>query len=122
MTFGPHTVTHPILARTSDTQLRYELSESWSRLRAEARNPVPIYCYPNGQAGDFGEREMAILSELGFSAAVTGITGYAGAAHLRAENFGRFRVPRFAYPDSVPELLLLASGAERFKQLIRREG
>ena len=121
MSFGAHTVTHPVLSRTSDSQARFELAESWSRLRAEATKPVPVWCYPNGQAGDFGEREMAILRELGFIGAVTGMTGYADAAAIHADEIERFRVRRFAYPDSLEELLLLAGGAERLKQIVRRE-
>jgi len=121
MSFGAHTVTHPVLSRTSDTQSRFELAESWSRLRAEATSPVPVWCYPNGQAGDFGEREMLILRELGFIGAVTGMTGYADAAAIRADEIGRFRVRRFPYPDSLEELLLVAGGAERLKQIVRRE-
>jgi peptidoglycan/xylan/chitin deacetylase (PgdA/CDA1 family) len=121
MSFGAHTVTHPVLSRTSDAQARFELAESWRRLRMEATNPVPVWCYPNGQAGDFGEREMAILRELGFIGAVTGMTGYADAAAIRADEIERFRVRRFPYPDSLDELLLLAGGAERLKQIVRRE-
>ena len=48
MTFGPHTVTHPILSRVSDEQSRWELTESWRRLGEEASQPVPVFCYPNG--------------------------------------------------------------------------
>ncbi len=121
MTFGPHTVTHPILARTSDSQSRYEITESWNRLRAEAKHPVPVWCYPNGQEGDFGEREMNTLSNLGFIGAVTGSAGYATIADLRSAPLDQFRVPRFAYPDSLEDLLLLAGGAERMKQIARRE-
>jgi len=121
MTFGPHTVTHPILARTSDSQSRFEIAESWNRLRTEARHPVPVWCYPNGQDGDFGEREMKTLSDLGFLGAVTGSVGYAAIEDVQRAPFDRFKVPRFAYPDSLEDLLLLAGGAERMKQIARRE-
>lgn len=121
MTFGAHTVTHPVLSRTSDAQSRFELTESWKRVQTEAAKPVPVWCYPNGQPEDFGEREMQTLRELGFVGAVTGMTGYADAADIRAGELERFRVRRFAYPDSVNELLLVAGGAERFKQIVRRE-
>lgn len=121
MTFGSHTVTHPILSRTSDTQSRFEIAESWNRLRAEAADPVPVWCYPNGQSQDFGDREIRSLVELGFIGAVTGLTGYADARAFRAGSIERFRVPRFAYPDSPDEVLLVAGGVERIKQIVRRE-
>lgn len=121
MTFGAHTVTHPILSRTSDAQSRREIAESWNRLRAEAARPVPVWCYPNGQSGDFGDREIRSLTELGFIGAVTGVTGYADARRVRSGGSERFRVPRFAYPDSPEEVLLVAGGVERVKQIVRRE-
>jgi peptidoglycan/xylan/chitin deacetylase (PgdA/CDA1 family) len=121
MSFGPHTVTHPILSRTTDAQARFELTESWNRLQAEAASPVPIGCYPNGRSGDFGPREIGILGELGFAGAVTGMVGYADAPAIQSGDMGRFYVRRFAYPDSVDEVLLVAGGAERFKQIVRRE-
>ncbi len=121
MAFGPHTVTHPVLSRTSDVQSRYEITESWSRLRAEAVNPVPVWCYPNGQRSDFTEREMRTLADLEFLGAVTGETGYASARAVRSSELERFCIRRFAYPDSVDEVRILAGGAERLKQIVRRE-
>lgn len=121
MTFGPHTVTHPVLSRTSDVQARYEVAESWNRLQSEARNPMAIFCYPNGRPGDYTDRETRFLAELGFLGAVTVSTGYANAAQMRNGGLERFRIRRFAYPDSVDDLLVLVSGAERLKQIVRRE-
>jgi hypothetical protein len=121
MTFGPHTVTHPVLSRTPDSQSRFEITESWNRLRAEATRPDPVWCYPNGRNEDFGEREVRILRELGFLGAVTGISGYADATAFQSGSVERFRVRRFAFPGSVEEILLLAGGAERLKQIVRRE-
>jgi peptidoglycan/xylan/chitin deacetylase (PgdA/CDA1 family) len=121
MTFGPHTVTHPVLSRTPDSQSRFEITESWKRLRAEAARPDPVWCYPNGRNEDFGEREVRILRELGFIGAVTGISGYANAMAFQSGSAERFRVRRFAFPGSVEEILLLAGGAERLKQIVRRE-
>jgi peptidoglycan/xylan/chitin deacetylase (PgdA/CDA1 family) len=57
MSFGPHTVTHPILSRTTDEQARGEIAGSWTRLQEEALKPVPVFCYPNGGWDDFGRRE-----------------------------------------------------------------
>ena len=36
MQFGPHTMTHPILARMSAESMYQEVADSWDRLRAEA--------------------------------------------------------------------------------------
>src|SRR5882724_4240087 len=48
-TFGPHTVTHPILALTNDATCNWEIQESYRRVRQETDACVPVLCYPNGQ-------------------------------------------------------------------------
>lgn len=118
MSFAPHTVTHPVLARTPDAQSRHELEESWRRLAAEAAAPQRIFCYPNGGWADFGEREVATLRHLGFAGAVVGETGYAEARDARDEA-GRFRLRRFAFPDQLPVAAQYAGGFERFKAVLR---
>jgi len=121
MTFGPHTVTHPILSRTSDAQSLREISESWERLRSEVRRPVPVFCYPNGRLQDFTEREVATLRSLHFLGAVAGTPGYVRPDSTCLSQELLFKVPRFGYPASLPHVVQYVSGAERLKQLLRRE-
>ena len=121
MTFGPHTVTHPILSRVSDQQSRWELTESWRRLGEEARRPVPVFCYPNGGAADYSEREIATLEQMRFLGAVIGSAGFVSSRTLRAGNAELFRTRRFPFPDSLSYLVQSVSGAERMKHLLRGE-
>jgi len=115
MRFAPHTRTHPVLSRTPDAQARHEIEHSTSRLRAEARHPDPIFCYPNGQHGDFGPRELAVLEDLGFEAAVVGAPGYATSGAMD----DRFRIPRFSYDDRVETVAQYVTGFEHLKQWVR---
>lgn len=121
MNFAPHTVTHPILSRTTDAQSRWELSESWRRLRAEASDPVDIFAYPNGQFEDFGMREVETLRELGFAGAVVGVGGYTSAQAFRDDPDERFRVRRLGYLPALGHLVKQVSGVERFQQILRAE-
>ncbi len=118
MTFGPHTVNHPILSRTDDPASEREILESWRRVREEARRPVPVFCYPNGQPGDYGPREMHILERLKLLGAVVGSAAYANSAALRKGDLARYQVPRFSWPVGVPELAQYASGLARVKDLV----
>jgi len=120
MSFGPHTVTHPVLSRTTREAADYEITESWARLCAEARSPVPVFCYPNGGWDDFGSREIAVLLRLGFLGAVVGEPGYADTLTFQGAQDGRFRVQRFSFPDDMPHVIQYVSGVERFKQMLRR--
>jgi peptidoglycan/xylan/chitin deacetylase (PgdA/CDA1 family) len=120
MSFGPHTVSHPILARASDAQSRFEIKECWRRLQQEIAHPVPIFCYPNGQPGDFGTRETRTLAEVGLRGAVVGSRGYAKGDTIREEE-QRFFVRRFAMPSTRADLIQYVTGLERVKEIIRAE-
>lgn len=121
MSFGPHTVTHPILSQTSDEQSRFELEECWRRLSKESASPVPVFCYPNGGRLDFGARELDTLASLGLRGGVLGESGYADRARYRAAPHGRFLVHRFSLDERVHYNVQSASGFERAKELVRRE-
>ncbi len=98
--FGAHSMTHPVLSRCDDVQAAAEILDSWSRVRAELQNPSALFCYPNGTAADFREREMGTVQQAGMCGALSAIPGV-----LRgdvAAEWGpqwRWRVPRFSYDD-----------------------
>jgi peptidoglycan/xylan/chitin deacetylase (PgdA/CDA1 family) len=113
MRFGPHTVHHPILSRTSDEQSRSELREAWTRLSAVAASPTPVFCYPNGQPEDFGHREIDTLREIGLIGAVVGSPGYAEVEEFRARREAPFLVRRFSFPADDRHVARFVTGAER---------
>ena len=119
-TFGAHTVTHPILARTDDATSRIEIETSWRRLSAETTAAIPVFCYPNGGETDLGSREIGILRELGITAAVTSRPGYATVAAFHAGVDAPFLVPRFPYGGETNGLVQIVSGVERIKMAVRR--
>ncbi len=84
--FGAHTCSHPILTRleTRDA-VREELAGSKRRIEQELGAPVLHFCYPNGNAGDFGDQTVEVAEECGFLTAVTGLKGvnFAGADPFR---------------------------------------
>lgn len=119
MTFGPHTITHPILSRATDAQAPAEIEGSWKRLQAEASDPVAVFCYPNGQPGDFGQRELAALRSLGLLGAVVGWPGYADAHASRVDDTQRWTVRRFAEADRVDTAAQCASGLAWVRSAVR---
>jgi peptidoglycan/xylan/chitin deacetylase (PgdA/CDA1 family) len=101
---GPHTVTHPILPKTSDERARWEISESWRRVRQELAHPLPVFAYPNGS---YGARAVEIVSALGLRAAMTTRGAYASSLDVRN---ARFEIPRFGYPELPEMMLMITSG------------
>ena len=117
MTFGPHTVTHPILAAVDEHRSETEIRVSWARVKTELAAPVPIFAYPNGRTGDWSEREHQILRREGMRA-VTAEPGFVTARHYQAEN-GPVLVPRFDFPDSYEDFVQIVGGLERLKMRLR---
>ena len=121
VTFGPHTVTHPILSRTRSDQAGDEIAGSWARVCNEVQSPSPVFCYPNGRWQDFGTREIRLLQDLSFRGAVVGEPGFADPTLFLADADEAFKVKRLSFPDTLSCLVQYVSGIERFKQILRRE-
>jgi peptidoglycan/xylan/chitin deacetylase (PgdA/CDA1 family) len=107
ITFGPHTVTHPILPKVDDRQAVWEIAESCARVRGELARPVEVFAYPNGA---YGDREIDVLARVGMLGAVTTRSAYASSAQAAAASASRFEIPRFGYPETPEALMLIASG------------
>lgn len=117
ITFGPHTVTHPVLIRTSDEDVVWQVRESWRSVRSHLKRPVPVLAYPNG---DFGPREAAALSELRLAGALTTHPAYASRTNS-VDGAGRlYQIPRFPFPEHPEQAYLTASGFARIAAGVRR--
>lgn len=75
ITFGAHTVTHPILTKISSEQANYEIYQSKKDIEEHLNKPVNLFCYPNGERGDFNEETKQLLRHSGFDSAVSLIPG-----------------------------------------------
>ena len=111
MEIGGHTVNHPILAVLDDQQARAEIFGGKHRLEEITGAPVTLFAYPNGKPGrDYGPRDVELVREAGFAAAVSTTAGVAN----RASDL--FQLPRFTPWDRSPRrfgLRLLANCLRR---------
>jgi peptidoglycan/xylan/chitin deacetylase (PgdA/CDA1 family) len=121
VTFGPHSVTHPVFSRTGDEQSRFEIVESWRRVRAEAGDgAVPVFCYPNGGPADFGAREESTIAGEGMQAALTTMSGYVSRRDFSVDQPSRrFKLRRCGYSDDPLAFKQVATGIERAKGAVR---
>lgn len=112
--FGPHSVTHPILSLCDSVQSRWEISESWTALKRQVPDALPIFCYPNGSPWAFGERETEFIAEVGCSHAVSTRHGY-----LLSSTQSRFRLPRMALPVDTVRAAWIGSGLQQVSLILR---
>lgn len=117
-TFGPHTVTHPILSLSTEDVCTWEIRESYRRLREETDAYVPIFCYPNGEPRAVGAREVAVAQREGFKAALTTVPDYAVMPQRGHSATCPFLLPRFPYPDDLAHLVHTVAGFVRIKRAI----
>ena len=118
VTFGPHSVTHPILPLTTDAVCNWEIQESFRRLRQETDASVPVFCYPAGKAG---RREFEAARRAGLRAAVTSTPGYALPHGDRdPSSLHRFALPRFSCPHDRSHFVTTVAGVVNLKWTVQR--
>jgi peptidoglycan/xylan/chitin deacetylase (PgdA/CDA1 family) len=85
ISFGAHTVTHPILSRVSLDQARQEIRQSKQAVETELQTPVELFAFPVGTRVDFSRDLKTVVQEEGFLGAVTTVFGTNTAATDRFE-------------------------------------
>lgn len=78
MEIGGHTVMHPILKGLDRSTARTEIYLGRTQLEEIIQAPVKLFAYPNGKPNkDYDAEQVALVRELGFSAAVSTAPGVA---------------------------------------------
>lgn len=75
VSFGSHTVSHPILSRLSRDQMRVQIVDSCTDIHRHLGERPQVFAYPNGGKDDFNEVTKDLLQEAGYICAVTTIFG-----------------------------------------------
>ena len=97
MEIGAHTVTHPILSVLDEQESRAEIIGGKHRLEEITGAPISLFAYPNGKPGrDYGPRDVRLVSEAGFTAAMSTL---GGVAHRGSDIF---QLPRISPWDRNP--------------------
>lgn len=73
--FGSHTVSHPILSRLRDEELRVELWSSKEELERQLGRRVECLAYPVGGEAAYDQRVVEVARECGYRLALTYVPG-----------------------------------------------
>ncbi len=119
VTFGPHTVSHPILSQVDGRRAEREISESWRAVAAETDAAIPVFCYPNGTPADFSTREKELVSRSGMIAALSTVDGFLEPSRSGMASQDRFALPRFGYSEEKSRFVQIASGLEAMRPRFR---
>ena len=80
ISFGAHTVHHPILTRISPRRAQEEIREPKESLEAIIAHEVKGFCYPNGGEDDFNDVIKSMVQHTGYQYACTTLEGANGPA------------------------------------------
>lgn len=114
--FGPHTVTHPILAQCDSSLAEFEIRHSYQRLKERLEKVLPVFAYPNGDLTSFGNRERTILRDLDIVAAVSTVQSL--ISDLFARDIDHFALPRLTFPAPWHSFIFDVSGLRHLRKKI----
>jgi peptidoglycan/xylan/chitin deacetylase (PgdA/CDA1 family) len=109
VSFGSHTVSHPILSKCSEKVQQQELVESKCRIEKVLKKPCRFFAYPNGRMDDYSQKTVDILKKNHYSVALTAELGYNHKNHLN-----RFDLRRWGCNTDTETLAFAISGAPLF--------
>lgn len=115
LTVAPHTVSHRIVSRLTGDEVRWEISESFRRVREELSLPLPVMAWPVGRERHYGKREMQLAAEAGIQISFAADGGYSDLLAARIMAGERHGLSRFAWPESPTTALRYATGIEAFR-------
>jgi len=75
ISIGNHTHTHTILTRFETEKIKNELHLSKMIIGNNISRDSRLFCYPNGEYGDFDNQTRKLVKEFGFSCALTNVSG-----------------------------------------------
>jgi peptidoglycan/xylan/chitin deacetylase (PgdA/CDA1 family) len=78
ISFGIHTATHPNLARLNEEEIKEEISRSKNKLEIMLNKKAEFFSYPFGTVLHINDITKKVISEYGFSCALTTIYGTVG--------------------------------------------
>ncbi len=67
---GSHTVTHPVLASVTDSEVWQELTTSRAQIEEGLGREVRSFCFPNGKPSDYRPDHLRLVKDAGYTSAV----------------------------------------------------
>jgi len=105
VSFGCHTVSHPVLSPCSLEVQTSEILDSKRRIEQELGEPCTTFAYPYGKRTDYTEVTSQIVKSAGFKLAVSAESGSTKPSSRNA-----YEVRRWGADLAVSELSFLVSG------------
>lgn len=110
--FGAHTITHPILTRIPEQQIREEIQGSKKKIESEIGKPITSFAYPNGMRTDINDIVIKITKNSGFTTAFTLFNGPTSLSEVKKSPY-TIRRSFIAHYHTHPQFSMLISPFNR---------
>jgi len=117
ITFGCHTVSHPVLSRCTPEVQTFEIVESKRRVEQELGEECKTFAYPYGKHSDYTEATSQIARGAGFDLVLTAKSG-----STRPSTCDPYELPRWGADLGVNELSFLIAGGPKFFGDLKEQG
>jgi len=114
ISFGAHTVSHPVLSRCSEEIQTLEILESKRRIEQELGEECAFFAYPYGKGDDYTEITKRIVTDAGFKFALTAESG-----STKPSSCNLYEVPRWGADITLNELSFLVAGGPAITGYLR---
>jgi peptidoglycan/xylan/chitin deacetylase (PgdA/CDA1 family) len=104
ISFGAHTMNHPILTRLSVEQAREQICDSKRIIEEKLGRNITSFSYPNGKTGDYNETVVKMVERAGFECAVTVIP------RLVSPTVSPYQIGRMGDLNDLSRLKVMLSG------------
>lgn len=108
--FGAHTVSHPVLARLSEPEIKWQIVTSKQTIENRLQLPAAHFAYPFGKRSDFNAVAKRVVQDAGFTTALTTIRG------LNDTENDRYELRRFNPGESDSALFRMKLDWYRFRE------
>lgn len=95
VSFGSHTMSHPILSQLEDTELRTELEKSRLIIETELNHPVDCIAYPVGTRAAFNKKVEGLAMQAGYKLGFSYISGINELPMQQLFDLKRLHVERY---------------------------
>jgi protein-tyrosine-phosphatase/peptidoglycan/xylan/chitin deacetylase (PgdA/CDA1 family) len=116
--FAPHTVTHRIVSRLPESEVKKEIAGSIARLTSELEHPLGFLAWPTGRKQDYNQSACRQLPDHGIEAGFSTEPGVVWVKHLK-HPYWRYRLPRMTLPKNLTDVVQYASWIEPAKAMLR---
>ena len=109
LAIGSHACSHRVFSSLSEKDITDELIRSKEILNQNIKNPAKVFCFPSGTESDFSLHHEKLVSDAGFTAALSSIPGNIRNSDIASRPYA---IHRHSFPNNINQFIRYSSWIE----------